>query len=227
MNRIGPWQLAPEGAAVHPGERLAVVADVHLGYEWARGVGGDSVPAHSLAETLTRLSSLLARAAIERLVVAGDLVESPRPCRQTEADVTSLTSWLSARGVTLIGLAGNHDPRRVPPLPDCLEVGGWTIAHGHRPIAAARRIVGHGHPVLRAGGLSAPCFLVSARKIVLPAFTANAAGCNVAGSPESLPDGWRDRALRCLVACDSQWLDFGRVVQLRRRLGGGNRAAGA
>jgi putative SbcD/Mre11-related phosphoesterase len=223
---VGSWQLAPEGAAIHPGERLAVVADVHLGYEWARGAAGDSLPAHSLAETLTKLSSLLARAAIERLIVAGDLVESPRPCRQTDADVARLTSWLAARGVTLTCLAGNHDPRRVPPLRDSLEVHGWTIAHGHRPIAARRRIVGHGHPVLRVGGIRTPCFLVSPRQIVLPAFTANAAGCNVAGSPESLPDDWRDRALRCLVACGSQWLDFGRVVQLRRRLAGPNRTAG-
>jgi putative SbcD/Mre11-related phosphoesterase len=224
---VGPWQLAPEGAAIHPGERLAVLADVHLGYEWARGAAGDSLPAHSLAETLTKLSSLLARAAIERLIVAGDLVESPRPCRQTDADVASLTSWLAARGVSLTLLAGNHDPRRVPPLRDSLEVDGWTIAHGHRPLAAGRTIVGHGHPVLRVAGISAPCFLVSRRKIVLPAFTANAAGCNIAGSLESLPDDWHDRALRCLVACDSQWLDFGRVIQLRRRLGRGNRVAGA
>src|SRR4051812_1629615 len=46
------WQLTPEGAAIHPGEKTAVIADVHLGYEWARGLAGDCVPAHSLAETL-------------------------------------------------------------------------------------------------------------------------------------------------------------------------------
>jgi putative SbcD/Mre11-related phosphoesterase len=224
---VGPWQLTPEGAAIHLRERLAVVADVHLGYEWARGAAGDSIPAHSLRETLTKLSGVLARAAIERLVVAGDLVESPWPCRQTDADVASLTSWLAARAVTVICLAGNHDPRRVPPLRESLEVGGWTIAHGHLPIAAGRRIVGHGHPVLRAGGVNTPCFLVSPRKIVLPAFTANAAGCNVAGSFQALPDGWRDRALRCVVPSDPAWLDFGHVAELRRHLGRGNRPAGA
>ena len=73
----GDWQLAPEGAAIHPGEKTAVIADVHLGYEWARGLAGDCVPAHSLAETLEQLESLLARAPIDRLVVAGDLVECP------------------------------------------------------------------------------------------------------------------------------------------------------
>jgi putative SbcD/Mre11-related phosphoesterase len=212
---------------IHPGESLAVVADIHLGYEWARGAGGDLIPAHSLTDTLKKLSSLLARAPIERLVVAGDLVESPRPCRQTAGDVARLTSWLAARGVTLIALAGNHDPASIPPLADSLEVGGWTIAHGHRPVTAGRRIVGHGHPMLRAGGISSPCFLASARKIVLPAFSTNAAGCNVAGTPRSLPDGWRDRALRCLVPSGTDWLDFGRLAELRRRLGLTEGKAGA
>jgi putative SbcD/Mre11-related phosphoesterase len=212
---------------INPVERLAVVADVHLGYEWARGAAGDSVPAHSLAETRNKLAGLLARAVIERLVVAGDLVESPRPCRQTDADVANLTTWLAARGVALICLAGNHDPRRVPPLADSLEVGGWTIAHGHRPVTAGRRIVGHGHPMLRAGGISSPCFLVSARKIVLPAFSTNAAGFNVAGTPRSLPAGWRDRALRCIVPSGYEWLDFGRLAELRRRLGLARGEAGA
>jgi uncharacterized protein len=215
---IGPWQLDPEGALIHPGERLAVVADVHLGYEWARGVAGDSIPAHSLDETLLKLSGLLARSAIDRLVVAGDLVESPRPCRRTEADVATLTSWLAGRGVTLIALEGNHDPRRVPPLPAALEVAGWTIAHGHIPVSAPRTIVAHDHPVLRVGRVNAPCFLLSPRAIVLPAFTPNAAGCNVAASPGSLPRAWRGDTLRCVVAIGSDWLDFGPLPELRRRL---------
>jgi hypothetical protein len=60
------WQLTPEGAAVHPVERVAVIADVHLGYEWARGAGGDCIPAHSLAETLAKLASLFSRLEVNR-----------------------------------------------------------------------------------------------------------------------------------------------------------------
>src|SRR5262245_10140410 len=101
------WVLAPEGAAVHPGERTAVIADVHLGYEWARGTGGDCVPAHSLAETVAKLSCLLERVEFDVLVVAGDLVESPAFCRRTAADVRRLTEWLEARGIRLVPLAGN------------------------------------------------------------------------------------------------------------------------
>ena len=90
--RLDSWELTPEGAAIHRGERTAVIADVHLGYEWARGAAGDCVPAHSLVETIGRLERVLSRAAIARLIVAGDLVESPRPCRRTAADLRTMMS---------------------------------------------------------------------------------------------------------------------------------------
>lgn len=213
----GGWYLAPEGAAVHPGERTAVIADVHLGYEWARGAGGDCLPAHSLAETRTKLARLLDRAAIARLVVAGDLVESATFCRRTAEDVRALDRWLGARGVALIALAGNHDPRQVPPLPETREVDGWTIGHGHRPIPAPRVISGHLHPALRTEGLSAPCFLVGPRSIVLPAFSTNAAGWNVAAGPVP-PQPEDEDPLRCIAATGDDLLDFGPLQSLADRL---------
>ena len=41
----GGWWLTPEGGVIHPATNSAVIADLHLGYEWARGNGGDCVPA--------------------------------------------------------------------------------------------------------------------------------------------------------------------------------------
>jgi putative SbcD/Mre11-related phosphoesterase len=216
--RIGPWRLDPEGAFVHAGERLAVVADVHLGYEWARGRQGDCVPAHSLAETIAKLSRVLERASITRLVVAGDLVESPRRCRRTEVDVRSLRQWLGERGVELIALAGNHDPPRRPAWPEALEVDGWTIAHGHRALDAPRAIIGHYHPVLRAGGHCTPCFLLGRHLAVLPAFSLNAAGCNVV--TDSILGVRRAGPIRCVAASGAEWFDFGPVAGLRRCLRG-------
>ncbi len=213
----GGWWFSPEGAAVHRAGCVAVIADVHLGYEWARGAGGDCLPAHSLVETIAKLERLLARAAIERLIVAGDLVESAAPCPRTTADVRRLIDWLANRGVALIALAGNHDPRRVPPLPATLDVAGWTIGHGHRPIDAPRTISGHHHPVIRAEALTAPCFLVGPKAIMLPAFSPNAAGWNVA--TQALPEGWPEREPRCLATAGAEVLDFGPLDALRVALG--------
>lgn len=207
-----------------------MIADVHLGYEWARGSAGDCVPAHSLDETVSRLACLFARTSIARLIVAGDLVESPRPCHQTAADVHRLRGWLDSLGVSLIVLEGNHDrsPWSVSrftdgstealPLPATCTVDGWTIGHGHRPLSGTGIISGHHHPVLRYEGNTAPCFLVGPGQIVLPAFSWNAAGCNVLTA--AVPGDWRTAQLRCIVSTGSELLDFGPLADLRCRLRG-------
>jgi putative SbcD/Mre11-related phosphoesterase len=223
---LDSWQLTPEGAVIHPDEKTAVIADVHLGYEWARGAAGDCMVTHSLNETLMRLTSVLDRACVTQLVVAGDLVESPRFCRHTSSDIQQLEQWLTDREVSLVVVEGNHDRGRrtsaramVPPALRWVEtcrVAGWTISHGHKPLSGSRTISGHHHPIFCHSGLAAPCFLVGRGRIVLPAFSANAAGCDVATAV--LPVDWRTNSLRCHVSTGREVLDFGPLLQLRRWL---------
>ncbi len=213
------WHLTPEGAAVHLGEHTAVIADVHLGYEWARGSRGDMVPAHSLPETLQKLSTLLRRVAVNRLIVAGDLVESRRPCLRTSRDVQALESWLLERGIQLDILQGNHDPPRKPPHPLSIELGGWTITHGHRAVLSDHLMIGHHHPVLRGEGVCAPSFLISESLIVLPAFSGNAAGLDVSSS--TLPADLLGKGFRLVAGLDGLLLDFGSLENLRSTPGPG------
>jgi putative SbcD/Mre11-related phosphoesterase len=229
------WLLTPEGAAVRPEESTAVIADVHLGYEWARGSAGDCVPAHSLAETIERLGRLLGRAEIRRLVVAGDLVESHRPCPRTAADIFRLNDWLSARGVELVVVPGNHD-RSLPWMcglrPESaalgpvvttseLAVADWTVCHGHRPARGGRVAMGHHHPALGVGRFLAPCFLAGPRLLVLPAFSPNAAGRDVASA--RVPTEWKVHDLRCVAGVGSELLDFGPLRTLGDRIQGRSR----
>jgi putative SbcD/Mre11-related phosphoesterase len=219
----GGWFLAAEGAVVHIRERTAVIADVHLGYEWARANGGDCLPAHSLNETIDRLDSLLRRAPITCLIVAGDLVESSRPCPRTARDLEALSRWLTAQGVELIALAGNHDPPQRPPLPETTDVAGWTIGHGHVPIDAPRTISGHHHPVLKARGLTFPCFLVGRSRIILPAFSANAAGVALGALGPSVLVSQSHGTLRCVAGAGETLLDFGPAHELIHAASGRNR----
>lgn len=209
------WWLAPEGAAVRPEIAAAVIADVHLGYEWARAVGGDMVPAHSLAETIAKLDRLMHRLPVNRLIVAGDCVESRIHCPRTSRDVAALAAWLERRGVRLERLAGNHDPIHGPRLPSTVEVAGWTLAHGHLEVEAERVVIGHYHPILYAAGVQAPCFVVSERQIVLPAFSPNAAGQDA--TRLGLPDAWRDEQARVIAGLGEELLDFGSLAGLSAR----------
>jgi putative SbcD/Mre11-related phosphoesterase len=224
------WLLTPEGGIIHQGERTAVIADVHLGYEWARGAAGDCVPAHSLSETVNRLERLLARVPVDRLVVAGDLVESARPCRRTAADVARLRTWLDDRGLRLVLLRGNHDgglewlihhgqaglSTAELAVADELQLDGWTIVHGHSQSSAGRLILGHHHPALKASGKVFRCFLAGPRRIMLPAFSSNAAGLDVGAG--SLARHGVMQGLRCLASSDGELLDFGPVQELAARL---------
>ena len=211
------WWLAPEAAAIHLETKTAVIADVHLGYEWARGRGGDCVPAHSLVETIDQLQELFARAEVDTLIVAGDFVESRRFCRRTLHDLATLKSWLRDRGIELVTVAGNHDPPTRPLSPESLVVAGWTIAHGHRAPSGEKNMFGHHHPAIQAPGVKAPCFLVGPRRIVLPAFSRNAAGTGL----ETLRTVLRldDDATRCIAAAGTELLDFGPTKALIAALG--------
>ncbi len=212
IEAVDGWWLTPECAAVHREAKVAVVADVHLGYEWSRGAGGDCIPAHSLGETLARLGRLLARAEIRELVVAGDLVESRGPCPRTDRDVASLRSWLMVRGVALVAVRGNHDPARLGALVS-YQVSGWTVEHGDRPGArSGKRLSGHLHPAIRFESHSFPCFLVGPDRIILPAFSMNAGGVEVGGLDV-------DRALRCIACAETSLYEFGPVSHVLARSG--------
>ncbi len=207
------WCFAPEGAAILPSAATAVIADVHLGYEWARGRSGDFIPEHSLRESISKLERLLTRIPeIKQLIVAGDLTESNRPCPQTARDLIRFRHWLRDREIELIWIAGNHDRPQRPPLPSSFAIGGWTITHGHRQVAESKIVIGHHHPALRASGIVAPCFVVDENTIMLPAFSENAAGLDLLNGP--LPNLIRP-SMRCVAGLGRELLDFGPLARLR------------
>lgn len=207
------WLLTPQRAAVHLPTSTAVIADPHLGYDRVRRRGGDAVPAFSLNGILGSLRTLAADYAVRRLVIAGDLVEN----RHGLQAVSDLLDRLPELNIELAGIVpGNHDrglAKHFPELPICdqgIEIGGWRVIHGDGIRPRGRIVQGHVHPCVRLAGQAAPCYLVQQRRIVLPAFSADAAGVNVLRQP-----GW-DR-YRCCVVAGAQVLDFGAVADLKRK----------
>jgi len=207
------WNLTPDYALVHRELKTAVIADVHLGYEWARGSRGDVVPAHSLRETLEKLERLTNRLPIRQLVVAGDLIESALPCARTRQDVAGLAKWLVDRKIELIHIHGNHEGTAPTLLPLQIEMAGWSIAHGHQHLGPGRWIIGYHHPALHIEEISAPCYLLHENWVILPAFSSNAAGLDVLGN--GLPMGFRKLDFQCVVPMEGRLFDFGRVSAIR------------
>jgi uncharacterized protein len=206
------WLLTPERTAIHLPTATAVVADLHLGYEDARRRNGEAVPALPLGQRLAPLREVFARHNIQNLLIAGDLVE--QTC--TRALAEELLAWVAANGVRLTALVpGNHD-RGVEStglLPVCragVLLDDWRVVHGDGDLPPGRSVCGHFHPWLRRGRISAPCYLVGERLLVLPAFSLDAAGVNVLRQ-----ECWQDS--RCCAIAGDEVLDLGEVRLLRTR----------
>jgi putative SbcD/Mre11-related phosphoesterase len=206
------WLLTAQRAAVHLPTATAVIADLHLGYDQVRRRGGDAVPAFEINDGVAAFRTLAARHGVRRLIIAGDCFEDGR-CFES---LSTAIAALARMGVELSGIVpGNHDRRlasanaSVPLFQKGLRLGRWRIVHGDGPLPRGRVVHGHIHPCVRWQGVGAPCFLVSERRLVLPAFSADAAGVNVLRQRE-----WRD--YQCCVIVGERVLDFGEVRAFRK-----------
>ena len=171
-----------ERALFWAAEKTLLVADVHFGKDATFRRAGRWVPPGTTADDLARLSGLVRRHHVERLVILGDAFHSEHAAE--EATLAQLQSWRTDLAVNVLMVNGNHD-RRAGEIARRLnftvveEGHEWMpfSLHHHHPGGSARGYVlcGHIHPVVsvRSGprqSLRVPCFWVGPRQCVLPAF---------------------------------------------------------
>lgn len=217
----GPWHFLPQGVLWHPGARALVIADLHLGYEHMRARGGDCLPRYSVDDVIDRLDPLFAFTACETLVVAGDVVESREAIKRGANTLGEFVEGLHSRGIRPAFVQGNHDTGSLGGCPESLEIDGWTIHHGHSgfrtpDLEGHPEVIGHLHPALRWNGHSYRVFLSSPRQILLPAFSTDAAGVDLADAflfPDSV---WGSH--ECWACRDGDVLHFGTLASLRTKL---------
>src|SRR5262249_21757223 len=117
---------------------------------------------------------------------AGDLFEAgfcPDVSREFQ-------QWLGGAGVELTAVVpGNHD-RDLNPwtglghiAPGGFLLDRWCILHGNEKIPHGPVVHGHFHPCVRWHREKLPCYLLGPDRIVLPAFSLDAAGVNVTNDP--------------------------------------------
>lgn len=229
------WLLTPQRVAVHLPTRTGVVADLHLGYAEARRRRGEAVPVECLADILEPLQQVRQQHAIRRLIVAGDLLEDGE-CHQA---LREFLHWVNQQEVDFVAIVpGNHDRGLALPLsarsqlplyPQGLMLGDWCVLHGEGKLPDGPVVHGHDHPCLRWSpknrairprfarrriapfAIDAPCYLSGPQRLILPAFSKEAAGVNVLSMR-------RWRALHCQAVTEDRVLDLGEISTLRRRL---------
>lgn len=209
-----PWTDGPRLDARRcvslPGSGTLVVADLHLGYAWARRKRGLLLPLEAPDDTLERLSILHLEFQPKRWVILGDMVHEALDLPALERALREVCERL-ATNAELIFCLGNHDRNlesrvRTWKLPatcvTALISDNLLLTHGDTaPIADApgdfrlasetssrRWLIGHEHPALSLGDgvatrVKCPAFLVSDSGMVLPAFSSWAAGCEWGRQP--------------------------------------------
>jgi DNA ligase-associated metallophosphoesterase len=182
--------LDPAGLLAWPARRTLVVGDLHLEKGSAFAGRGSLLPPYDTRETLARLQLALRRWRPARLIALGDSFHDAGGAGRLAAEDAALLHRL-LDGIEMLWVLGNHDP--VPPagLPGTAVEehldGPLTFRHEARrgPVRPAE-ISGHFHPkatmATRAGGVTRPCFVADAWRVMLPAFGAYAGGLD-AGDP--------------------------------------------
>jgi uncharacterized protein len=198
----GPLELLPERAVWRPDAKALFVADLHLGKGSAFRAYGAPAPTGTSEETLRRLGVVVDALKPEQLVVLGDFVHAEPS--MTPRLTASLKRWRAARAELACSVVlGNHDAlagrwieslgfevtdapalyagcecRHFPLEDEDALTDGPTILAGH--LHPMTRLYGPGHDSLRL-----PCFVVSGRQIVLPAFGEFTGGSFISRRPQT------------------------------------------
>ncbi|MCB1547632.1 MAG: ligase-associated DNA damage response endonuclease PdeM [Hyphomicrobiaceae bacterium] len=174
------------GALYWPGERMLLVADMHLEKGSAAARRGHFLPPYDTRSTLGRLAEAIERFEPETVVSLGDSLHDRGAAeRMSEDDLDLLRSLQEGRNWRWI--TGNHDPE----LPDLLggevcdgmEVGGVWLRHAPLPGRITHEIAGHLHPAARVSlygySIRRPCFVSNGLRLLMPAFGTYTGGLNI------------------------------------------------
>lgn len=176
--------LLPEKAVFLPESDTLLIADAHIGKATSFRQLGVPVPAGTTDDTLARLTRLIERLKVRRVVFLGDFLHSARSLAPDT--LATVIRWRQThRSLQLTLVRGNHDDRAGDP-PAMLEIDavdepllqeGLAFCHHPRPVDGAFVLAGHLHPCVGIGGRAhdwhrMPCFWFAPRVGVLPAFGA-------------------------------------------------------
>jgi len=203
---LGPAQLValPSGALHWPDEGLLVVSDLHLGKsERLARRGGGLLPPYETRATLQKLDLDIEQTGSRRILCLGDSFDDLTAADNLPEDDQLWLIRLMA-GRDWIWVQGNHDagPAAIGGSHRA-EITLNHLAFRHIATAQTSEISGHYHPKARLPGRSAPCFLIDAARVIMPAYGAFTGGLWCDHPDLAALMGPRARAVltgsRCLV----------------------------
>ena len=206
------FEATPEGTLFWPARNALLVADLHLEKaSWFARLG-QFLPPYDSHATLSALTREVERTGATRLFCLGDSFHDSFGCERLPADARALLTELTM-GLDWTWIVGNHDPGFADhcggELADEVELGGIILRHEAIRCEPRPEMSGHYHPKLRLNlsgrRVSRRCFVVSATKIIFPAFGSLTGGLD-AHHPEIMGSVGPDAA--ALVPVSDRLLRF-------------------
>jgi DNA ligase-associated metallophosphoesterase len=149
--------LDPAPGLIWPAERTGFIADTHFGKGAVMRRGGVAVPSGSSRDDLARLSALIERHALTRLVVLGDFFHAPPMAGEPFVD--AFMAWRRAHDqLALTVIRGNHDRPAGDALASVIDWQPEGSRQGpfelrHEPVTFDLHVLaGHQHPVTTLRG---------------------------------------------------------------------------
>jgi len=181
-----------DGALFWPAQSALLVADLHLEKaSWFARLG-QFLPPYDSHATLSALAATVEQTGARRLFCLGDSFHDRFGCDRLPANARELLTDLTSR-LDWTWIVGNHDPGFADHcggrLAEEIEIAGIVLRHEADRDDARPEMSGHYHPKLRlqlkGRRVSRRCFVVSAGKIIFPAFGSLTGGLD-AHHPEIL-----------------------------------------
>ncbi|KQV49074.1 ligase-associated DNA damage response endonuclease PdeM [Massilia sp. Root335] len=173
--------LLPQKAVYWARESLLAIADIHFGKAAAFRSFGIPVPRGTTSENLDALDAVIDATGANHVLFLGDFLHA----RAAHAAGTqaAMLAWRRRRCDLILTLVrGNHDRHAGDPaavlgidlVDEPYTVGPFSFCHHPDVEAPGYVLAGHVHPVYvlatRFDALRLPCFVVGARRMILPSF---------------------------------------------------------
>ena len=171
------FEASADGALFWPARQALLVADLHLEKaSWFARLG-QFLPPYDSHATLSALAAEVERTGATRLYCLGDSFHDRFGCERLPANARALLTELTSK-LDWTWIVGNHDPGFADNcggrIVDEVELSGIILRHEAVRGETRPEMSGHYHPKLRlhlkGRQVSRRCFVVSATKLIFPAF---------------------------------------------------------
>lgn len=177
------------GTLYWPSLKTLIFSDLHLEKGSYFAERHQLIPFYDTSDTLHRIEKLIQHYQPQRVICLGDNMHDGKAISRMRAADMNLLNSISQQFPEWIWIIGNHDKGHSTDsvlasikFAEILTLENITFTHDFLP-ETSLQIAGHYHPkfslMISANHISGKCFVVSADKIIMPAFGSFTGGMNV------------------------------------------------